>query len=282
MTFPWWRCVIGVLAFWAAGVHSAGAATQVLYDAAQAPAPGGTGWLSGVFTGGASQAESAQGNTVTSLVTSPLNLGGRGGYSNTFALGGLVNAGFPVLNLANGVRLDFGFRLVQEDHSGNPNRAGFSVILLDSNKHGIELGFQSDRIFAQQDGANLFTAGEFNTADASRASTLQAWSLTLASGGYTLAQGGDVILAGALRDYTTATGLAALAYQNANYLFVGDNTTSAGGVFTINYLAITTPVPEPAVPAMLFAGLVLVGALARRPRPRRAPRFQAGGGAVSR
>ena len=266
MTFASWRRVVGAWIIALGGMQSAFAATQVLYDAAQAPAPGGTGWLTGVFVSGASQAESAEGNTVTSLVTNPPDLSGRGGYSNTIPLGGLVNPAFPVLNSANGVRFDFGFRLAQEDHSLNSNRAGFSVILLDSNRHGIELGFQSDRIFAQQDGANLFTAGEFNTTDASRAGTLQAWSLTLTSGSYSLTQGGDLILSGALRDYTTATGLAALAYQNANYLFVGDNTTSAGGVFTLNYLAITTPVPETPVFALLLAGLGLVGAVVRRRR----------------
>jgi hypothetical protein len=270
MTFAAWRRVVGAWVIALGCLQSAGAATQVLYDATQAAAPGGTGWLSGVFTGGASQVESAEGNTVTSLVASPLDLSGRGGYSNTFALGGLVNSAFPVLNSANGVRFDFGFRLAQEGHSLNSNRAGFSVILLDSNKHGIELGFQSNRIFAQQDGANLFTAGESNTADASRTGTLAAWSLTLGSSGYTLAQGGKVILSGTLRDYTTAPFPASLAYNNANYLFVGDNTTSAGGVFTISYLAITTPVPELPAFAMLLAGLGVIGIGARRVR--RTPR----------
>ncbi len=251
------------------------ASTQVLYDAALAPdlsyTPVSPGWLSGVFDN-AQQTVGSDGTTVGPIVVVPsLNLGARGGYSNQSVFGGLVNPAFPSLNRDTGFTLSFGFRLLQEDHSLNANRAGFSVILLDSTHRGVEIGFQNDRIFAQRDGANLFTAGEFNDTAATSAFAFNRWDLSVGAGGYALTRadpgGASPILSGVLRDYSSVVGLARLAYGASNYLFVGDNTTSAGAQFTLNYLAVTTaPVPEPSTYGMLLAGFALVGAVAHRRR----------------
>lgn len=252
--------------------YPAAATTQVLYDSAQAPnqsyTPVTPGWLTGVFVD-AQQSVGSDGTTVSPNVFAPFNLGARGGYSNHFPLGALVNQAFPSLDRNAGFMLTFGFRLLQEDHSLNSNRAGFSVTLLDRDHIGVEIGFQNDRIFAQRDGANLFTAGEFNAAAAASAFDFNRWNLNVGAAGYTLARVGDSSLAltGDLRDYSSVGGLAQFAYGASNFLFVGDNTTSAGAVFTLTYLAITTaPVPEPASYGMLLAGLALVAAVAHRRR----------------
>src|ERR1044071_7085078 len=48
---------------------------------------------------------------------------------------------------APGVRLDFTVKLQSETHNSN-DRAGFSIIVTDQTKHGIEIGFWSDRVWA--------------------------------------------------------------------------------------------------------------------------------------
>ena len=42
-----------------------------------------------------------------------------------------------------------------------------------------------------------------------------------------------MVLSGALRDYSGYSGLGEDAYRTTNFLFVGDNTTSAGAITTL-------------------------------------------------
>ena len=272
----------------------ASAVTEVLYDFSLAPpnsfyTPAATGWMSaGIF--GANEDVIADGTRL-----SPTGLAGNAayaGYDNHGATitpvgagfpppiqvttGALVNPAFPVLDRSAGFNLSFTFRIQDEDHSGNSNRAGFSVTLLDSEHKGVEIGFQNDRIFAQNDGTlgtNLFTAGE-QTSAAGHIAALGAfnnWNLSINSSGYSLTRAGSLVLSGALRDYSAYTGLGEDAYRTANFLFVGDNTTSAGAITTLQYLAIgPAPVPEPSTYMMLLAGLGFVSLVAYRRRTVRA------------
>ena len=263
------------------------AATQVLYDYTQAPdfnyEPTTPGFLASMFVN-AAQSVAADGATIN-----PGNLGntGYGGYSNhnftqsivsfsplTFQVGtgGLVNPAFPVLDRTAGFSLTFGMRMQGEDHSGNSNRAGFSITLLDSEHKGVEIGFQNNRIFAQNDGTlgtTLFTAGEQTSAagDISALGTFNTWNLSVTGSGYSLTRAGSVVLSGALRDYSAYTGLGQDAYRTTNFLFVGDNTTSASATTTLQYLAIgPAPVPEPSAYMMLLAGLGCISLVAYRRR----------------
>ena len=67
-----------------------------------------------------------------------------------------------------------------------------------------------------------------------------------------------------MRDYSAYSGAGQAAYRTPNFLFFGDNTSSAQAVFGISYAAITTAVPEPRVWALMLAGLGLLGFVARR------------------
>ncbi|MFN0163253.1 MAG: hypothetical protein ACKVQQ_18660, partial [Burkholderiales bacterium] len=144
------------------------AATQVLYDINQTSnLPTQAGWLAGGFLF-SSQSLTPQGAQVAPTVAGNSTLGGYANHTSVISLfpelqvsnGPLVNPLFPALDRNAGFTLSLGFRILEESHSGNPNRAGFSVILVGQDLKGVEIGFQNDRIFAQNDGAALFTAGE--------------------------------------------------------------------------------------------------------------------------
>ena len=257
------------------------AATQVLYDRSVAPldsayVPTVPVWLSAGFFG-LGQTVTAAGTEVT-----PSALFGEsasGGYSNhtstiTFPplqvnTGPMVNAAFPSLRQNSGYSLSLGFRVTNETHSGNTNRAGFSVTLIGDDLQGIEIAFQDKRIFAQNAGPNFFTQGE-NSTDLQALALLtdyHRWQIAVSDGSYTLSQGGTGVLSGMLRDYSAYTGLGQDAYRTRNFLFFGDNTSSAQANFAIDYAAITTtPVPEPHTHALMLAGLAAIAALVRRRR----------------
>ena len=255
------------------------AATQVLYDPSVPGIasfdPVASGWLGGGQQGAVTTSADSLGVRVVQTGNS-----GTVGYSNyspflaIVPTAPLVNAAFPVLDRNTGYRFTFGLDMDSEAHTGNSNRAGFSVILIGSNplnsgEHkGIEIGFQSDRIFAQNDGTGgtgIFTAGESSVSAAAVSSAFSAnrWNLDVLGNTYTLslAQSGTTVLRGALRDYSSS-GLN--AYKTGNFLFVGDNTSSAQADFRFSYAAITTPVPESDTYAMLLAGLTLFGVVLRR------------------
>ncbi len=260
------------------------ASTQVLYDPGAPGAPSfdpaapAFGWLSGASFGAVTTSFSAQGALV-----SQTGIANTVGYSNHSALlvlfpgAPLVNAAFPQLDRNLGYRLTFGLDIDAEDHSGNPSRAGFSVTLIGHDKKGIEIGFQSGLIgifqggsvFAQNDSSSvtgIFSAGE--SASTAQGFSPNRWNLDVQANGYTLAlaSGGPPILSGTLRDYSNYVGTGQNAYRTADFLFLGDNTGSAGADFRLSYVAITTPVPEPSAYGMLLSGLALLGGVAWRRR----------------
>ncbi len=251
------------------GALPAWSATQVLYDPAVTNTdPAQTGWLDGAVVGG-SASYSTQGVLIT-----PANIGATAGYSNYPVLlrfvDGLppVNHAFPALLGSAGYRLSFGFGMSPdtENHSGNPDRAGFSVILIGDDKKGVEIGFQNNRIFAQNLVSNAFVAGEEtrNAGHVAAAFSPNRWDLTVIGNAYALTLGNQTVLSGALHDYSSYSGGGANAYHTPNFIFLGDNTTSAGATFLLDYAAISTPVPEPSMHLMLLAGLAVLGVRAAR------------------
>ncbi len=144
------------------------------------------------------------------------------------------------LDRTNGFRVSFGLQLHQESHN-NPNRAGLSVVVLGADQRGLELAFWTDRIWAQND-APLFTHGEevsFNSTDA-----LVVYELTFTTNRYTLRANSVELLTGSVRDYTSFVGLLN-PYETPNFLFIGDDTTSAKASFSLSRvdLFVSTPAP---------------------------------------
>lgn len=252
------------------------AGAQVLYDPARDASPQAGGWLDGMFLG-LNTSSDVQGTTVTPATGT--GNGAYGGYANHQATvtlfpelqvgtGAVVNADFPVLDRMTGYSLRIGLQLLAENHSGNSNRAGFSITLIGDDLLGVEIGFQHDRIFAQGNDP-LFAAAE-STQDSGVLSALASpgqWALSVQGDGYRLSLGGATVLSGLLRDYSAYTGLGQEAYRTPNFLFVGDNTSSASASFRLTSLAVAvSPVPEPAQAALLLAGLGVVAGVARRHR----------------
>lgn len=149
--------------------------------------------------------------------------------------------GFPHLDREAGYHLDFNLQIENESHSSQ-NRAGFSVLLLGQDARGIELGFWQDQIWAQSDDVTggLFKHGEGVTF--ATTAGLTEYRLTIISDTYTLAANSQPILSGPLRDYSGFEGFPD-PYETANFLFLGDDTTSAQARFSLGFVSITGTEP---------------------------------------
>lgn len=227
------------------------AASLTLYNDTIASLPGAQGQLffgaDGVVT------QTLVPGQGTGLLTS---VGVSAGYSNF-----LVPQPFPVLDRSAGFQLSFELQVVSETHNTN-NRAGFSVILLDSTSRGIELGFWEDRIWAQNE-VPLFSHGEEVVFDTTSGEV--SYELEILNSHYALRADNTEILTGSLRDYAAGP---FLPYSLSDYLFIGDNTGSAGAEVILGTVSIQTQtaVPLPAPGLLLLAALpALFGARVRRP-----------------
>jgi hypothetical protein len=164
-----------------------------------------------------------------------------------------------VQNRSTGYTLRFNLRMdVDNVDVGENDRAGFSVIALSSDLQGIELAFWDDRIFAQADTPTLFVHAEealVNTL------VMREYLLTIQGNSYSLTwTGASTPLTGSLRNYSAHP---SMVYDTANFLFFGDNTTSAGAdvwLGTIEFQAI----PEPATWTISVGLLLGLGACKMR------------------
>jgi len=225
-----------VYALVAAGLLAGTSAqASVLYDGSLGTKPAAQGWLAGVFF---PATESAAGGVVT-LDTSAGN-GLQSGYSRSVPI-----------DSGPGFTLSFTTQLVSESHTGNSNRAGFSVILLDGSHQGVELGFWADQIWAQTlDNSNQFVKAESAAIDTS---LLTSYQLSLHGGQYALSANGSPLLSGQMRDYSPS-GVGVYAINN--FIFLGDDTSSAKAVVKIASVGSQSGVvPEPPTWALLLGGL---------------------------
>lgn len=217
----------------------------VLYDDSTSQLPGDQVWLAyasnGILTGGTATQTTVPGVGVTLATDNAVSAG----YSNRTPFGLLKNAAFPVLDRSQGFALGFELQVNGENHSST-DRAGFSVILLSSDLRGIELGFWEDRIWAQSD-SPLFTQAEFISFDTTASEV--AYQLAIQGNSYSLSGNSSTLLTGGLRDYSSF----GFPYSLPNFLFLGDNTSSANANVTLGNISLSA-VPEPA--SWVFLGMV--------------------------
>jgi|GEM_PF-2667339 hypothetical protein len=206
-----------------------------LYSGYLGTAPASQNWLAFANVTGATQTVGTTGTTLNTMASQNIYAG----YSN-FNGPVLVNPNFPSLDNTTGYRISFNLQLLEEART-NANRAGFSIIAVSQDKtKAIELGFQklsatTGNIFAQGS-SPLFVAAEnvsFNTTQATQ------YTLAVKDNSYTLLANGVQVLTGALRDYSAFSGPID-PYETPNFIFLGDDTTSARGSFVLSQVAVET------------------------------------------
>ena len=197
---------------------------QILYDGGTGTLPEAQGW--GYAAVPAQLVSTSQTGSATRLVTTAANLA-NAGYARQMTTPLLRESGF---NLA------LRFKLNGEAHA-RPDRAGFSVIVLGADRRGIELGFWTDLVFAQAD-LPLFVHDEEAAFDFR--SGFNDVVVSVRGTNYTLFAAGAPRLSGPLRDYTAFSGFPDV-YETPNFIFLGDDTTSAGADVEIASVALVTP-----------------------------------------
>lgn len=221
------------------GVSSA--STVVLYDNGLGNLPGDQAGLIYFGVGIASQTVVPNG---TNLITDHL---AQAGYTPAPSV-------VPPLGPLGGFSIDFQLQVQQELHNSD-DRAGFSVILLGSDVRGVELAFWENEIWAQSD-APLFTHGEGTTYDTTTGIT--EYSLQIVGSQYELLANGTSILTGTTKDYTAFTGPID-PYETPNFVFFGDDTTSAAADVILGQIELNSCLcPEPANSGAFVLGLICV------------------------
>jgi len=239
--------VLGTTLFWlnlkyVSATQTSGQKTLILYDAISGAIPDAKVMSFFDFPPGDIIQTYENGSTTLDTTTS----------GNSTYAGWISNAtntlGFPSLDRTAGFQLDFSIQVENESHTNN-KRAGFSVIILSEDARGIELAFWQNEIWAQNDDATggLFTHGE--SASFSTTTGLINYQLIVTNDTYTLNANGVPTLTGPLRDYSKFEGFPD-PYQSPNFLFVGDDTTSAQARVRLSYVAVTgteraTPATSP-------------------------------------
>jgi hypothetical protein len=237
-----------------------------LYDGTKAGLPSTQGWLnyqSGLHTATESLTGGSIGpvNLSTGATVGNLEAAGFSNYVSTTTSRSLYNASFPTLSPSTGFDLLFNLKVDSESHTGNYNRAGFSVTLIGSDLKGIELGFWQGQIWAQDP---LFVHDVESESTVDPESGFHQYDLHIQGSTYSLSADGSQILTGPTRDYTgyPLTPPASFAYDTPNFIFMGDNTTDAQTVTEVQSVSVV--VPEPASMCMVMPAIALLCRRRRR------------------
>ncbi|MCW3096429.1 MAG: putative exosortase interaction protein [Chthonomonadaceae bacterium] len=268
-------CVtMGLCGLLLAAANAGFAQSFTLYDGTSGVTPDNATWGWNYLSTGGSATKTAVGGVTT--LDSTASDGISAGFST-------VTSGRStpfVLNNAAGYTVGFDIQVNSENHSnanadknadGLADRSGVSLIVLGSDHKGVEMAFWQDEIWTQQD-SPLFIHNTVSERDqgAGLTNLLTHYNLTVQGSSYSLSNaGGTVLLTGSLRDYF-GNGAPSLPYATPNFLFLGDDTTSANGSVGIGRVTVTLATPEPGVWTLLASGLIGTGLLWKR-RKRHSP-----------
>jgi len=234
--------------------------TLVLYDAASGDIPNTLVMSFTDFPPGVALPTFSEGATVVDTTIS-----GTDTYAGWVA-GEVTTSGFPILDRTVGAQVNFTLQVDSEAHTNN-DRAGFSVIILDKAAKGIELSFWENEIWVKSDDGTggLFKHGE---GIAFAASALTDYQVLFMGDTYTLTANAEPLLAGPLRDYSAFAGFPD-PYETPNFLFFGDNTTSAQARVRLRFVSVTGT--EPVVPTSTGAISLPTASSTPQPQPSATP-----------
>lgn len=238
---PWWmrrKTVISLVLLFIGLAGNAARGGVVLFDGSLGTLPTAQGWLYLTDPFPASATQSAGGG-VTTLDTTSVRADSAGYFSYVHPLVGTLDrfAGFS---------LSFDMKLLSESHVST-HRAGFSALVVTQDLKAIELGFWTNRVWAQKD-SPLFTQGEGATIDTTAA--LVRYDLTILGTNYSLAANSAPLLSGALRDYSSF----GVPYSVPSYVFLGDDTSSASAKVQLARIELAA-VPEASSLALATLGV---------------------------
>ena len=154
------------------------------------------------------------------------------------------------LDNATGYEVAFDLQVLSEAHTSS-DRAGCDVIVLGNDHKGVELAFWTNQVWAQSDIFTHATGSESRLFDTTARPVH--YTLRVAANAYTLTADAETLLSGRLHSYPALPGT---PYGQDNFLFVGDDTTSANARFSLSRVMSG---PISAVPE---SGLLLSFALA--------------------
>ncbi|HTP09091.1 MAG TPA: hypothetical protein VMP08_12625 [Anaerolineae bacterium] len=212
------------------------AATNILYDGTLntgTPDTQGFFYLTYPLTG----------TQVTQVFSSPVTILDSTSRISDYAGYFAKPIGYAPLDRVGGYQILFTTQIVTETHI-SPDRAGFSLLVESSDERGIELGFWSNEVWAQEGGSsNPFTHAE--SAAFTTTVDLVEYRLSVMGNNYTLAANGSTVLSGPLRDYTIAPAppLPINPYTTPNLIFLGDDTSSAQARIKLRYAAVINAPP---------------------------------------
>ena len=128
-----------------------------------------------------------------------------------------------------------------------------SIIVTGANLEAIELGFWMDQVWAQNVG---FTRGE--SGSITNGAFIQ-YNLLVLNGTYQLFGNSSPLVNGLLRNYSSF----GTPYNINNFLFIGDDTTSAGASYDLARVEFEA-IPEPGTWLLAAAGIAVMARLQRR------------------
>lgn len=229
------------------------AETDILYvpQGAATPADQGFGFIVNPPFG--AQTTLVGSPTGATLTTTAATSESAGFFTHNPFSGAVIHPGSRSLDRATGFGVRFDLAVTAESHV-TMNRAGFSVIVITSDRRGIEIGFWTDEIWAYDDdrdgAAKLFTHAEGVAQSAVAVAAVRRHDLVVLGDRYVLSVDGARVLGGRLRDYTAFNGPVFPIfgeldpYEVPNLLFFGDDTSSASSRSILGAVSVHRLAPE--------------------------------------
>jgi hypothetical protein len=233
--------LLGLTIFSLLFAPSAFAASVVLYDGSLGTLPGFPFW--------AYEEEDDAGNQTTPflqnnavVIDTTGNRDIKAGFSTRTDLNPALAQS---MDRTKGFTLWVKAQLLSEEHFTDEDplkdRAGYNVIVLSEDLLGIEIAFWENEIWAQEfvpgDGSQRFIKAEGTAADPT--SGQRQYAIWVRGDEYRFFLDGNAGFQGSLRDYSTE----GFPYNEANFIFFGDNSTSALGASATANVSLSFHVP---------------------------------------